>query len=89
MYNLMIAAFPEAAITVIVMDEEDKEVYRTYVFYSSIVPAISELLDNFEAFDTATIYGPRNYIDKVETLVSDSFDYAEIAKVVSVAPGEE
>lgn len=89
MYNLMIAAFPEAAATVIVMDEDDNEVYRTYTFYSGLVPAIHELLDSYGEFETATIYGPRDYINGIEELVGGSFEYAEIAKVTSVAPGEE
>lgn len=89
MYQLMIAAFPEAALNIIVADAEDNEVTRSLAFEPDMIPTIVELLESYSAFDMCTIYGPRAYIEGIEKKIEAEFDTAEIAEIVTVAPGEE
>ena len=66
MNQLIIAAFPEAALNIIVADQEDNEIARSLAFEPDMIPTMVELLENFGPFDTATLYGPLPYIEGIE-----------------------
>lgn len=67
--DLLIAAFPEASISVIVTQETEDydagEVERRSVFYPSLFVTIGELLDKYDGFDVVTVYGPKSYVDGI------------------------
>lgn len=89
MNQLIIAAFPEAALNIIVADAEDNEIARSLSFEPDMVPAIVELLESFGPFDMATIYGPLPYIEGIEKKIVAEFDTTEIAEIALVSPGKE
>lgn len=89
MNQLIIAAFPEAALNIIVADAEDNEIARSLAFEPDMVPALVELLENYGTFDMCTIYGPRAYIEGIEKKIEAEFDTAEIAEISLVSPGKE
>lgn len=89
MNQLIIAAFPEAALNIIVADQEDNEIARSLAFEPDMIPTMVELLENFGPFDTATLYGPLPYIEGIEKKIEAEFDTAEIAEITLVSPGKE
>lgn len=89
MNQLIIAAFPEAALNIVVADAEDNEIARSMTFEPNMVAALVELLEDYGAFDTCTIYGPHDYVNGIKEKIATEFDTAEIAEIVTVCPGEE
>ncbi len=89
MNQLIIAAFPEAALNIIVADAEDNEIARSLAFEPDMIPAMVELLENYGAFDMCTLYGPQSYIEGIKDKIEKEFDTAEIAEISLVSPGKE
>lgn len=85
-YDIMIAAFPEAALNIIVTQGEDAaEVERVLAFEPDMVETIDGLIQRYGGFETATLYGPQAYIEHIRDTMVNSFDTAEVSKIAVVA----
>lgn len=91
--NLMIAAFPEAALNFVVCDpESDEQLERILAFEPEICKALDFIQEKGYEIEDVTIYGPQTYITKV----SSDFEKEDAplskyftGKVTCVFPGKE
>lgn len=91
--NLMIAAFPEAALNFTVCDSEtDAQLDRVLAFEPETEKALAFIQEKGYEIEDVTIYGPQAYITKV----SKDFELADApfakyfsGKVTCVSPGKE
>jgi len=68
-YDLMIAADPTDGLTYMVTEETEdfdaKEVDRVRGFYPQLPETINQLRKRWNSIETISVYGPRDYVDRV------------------------
>lgn len=68
-YDLMIAADPSYGLTYMVTEEtaevDAKEVDRICGFYPQLPETIKSLREKWDSIENISVYGPRDYIDRV------------------------
>lgn len=91
--NLMIAAFPEAALNFVVCDPESDEQYeRILAFEPETQKALDYIQEKGYKLEDVTIYGPQAYITKVSSdFEKEDAPFAKYfaGKVTCVVPGKE
>lgn len=91
--NLLIAAFPEAALNFVVCDpESDEQFERILAFEPEIQKALDYIQKKGYELEDVTIYGPQAYITKVSNdFEKEDAPFAKYfdGKVTCVCPGKE
>lgn len=68
-YDLMIAADPTGGLTYMVTQETEdvdaKEVDRVRGFFPQMPQMLKNLRETWDSIETISVYGPRDYIDRV------------------------
>lgn len=83
---MMIAAFPEAALTLIVTEETEAydaiEVYRDMFFEPDMMLGIHQALDTFAGkIESIFFYGPESYTGHLIQLVQAEFPQMKVGAV--------